>query len=169
MGKVNTSGECWIWEGSTNGKGGYGVMSLPPAHRSGKADKEYAHRLMYTWRVGEIPPGMEIDHLCRNRLCVNPAHLEAVTRRENQARGVGTFTAVNAPKTACPVGHPYDESNTYVHPLTGYRQCRVCRREYQAQYGGAYRERTRERDRAKDIEYKRRWREKRRKLGLPTG
>lgn len=87
----------------------------------------YAHRWSYEYHVGPIPEGLHIDHLCRNRLCVNPAHLEPVTHRVNTLRGIG-FAAVNAAKTHCANGHPYDQGNTYTDPK-GYRHCRTCRRE----------------------------------------
>jgi len=111
---------CWDWTAGTNGNG-YGVFWLVP-----NRTRVYAHRLMHEWMIGPIPEGREIDHLCRNRSCVNPTHLEAVTRKVNQHRGV-SFSGVNARKTHCPQGHPYDEINTYIHQRTGYRQCRTCR------------------------------------------
>ena len=77
--KIRHEGDCWIWTGSTNGCG-YGETS-----EAGK--KVYTHRLMYERHVGPIPEGKDIDHLCRNRACCNPAHLEPVTRQENLLRG----------------------------------------------------------------------------------
>lgn len=74
---------------------------------------------------GPIPEGLVIDHLCRNRGCVNPDHLEAVTQRENILRGEG-LAAANARKTHCPKGHPYSGENLYVVPSSGRRQCRIC-------------------------------------------
>ena len=72
-----------------------------------------AHRVAYELVKGKIPAGLELDHLCRNRICCNPAHLEAVTGRENSLRGVSPW-AKNACATHCPRGHPYDAENTYV-------------------------------------------------------
>jgi len=85
-----------------------------------------AHRFSFTLHLGEIPDGLELDHLCKNKLCVKPDHLEAVTHAENVRRGnAGKW---QREKTHCPQGHPYSEENTYVIPATGHRQCRECNR-----------------------------------------
>lgn len=78
--KVDRSGECWLWTGSTNGRG-YGHVRVNMC-------LTYAHRLSYEMSVGPIPEGLQIDHLCGNTLCVNPEHLEVVTAVENQLRAV---------------------------------------------------------------------------------
>ena len=83
-----------------------------------------AHRWAYEYFKGPIPPGLQLDHLCRNRNCVNPAHLEPVTNRENLLRG-DTLSARNTAKTHCPQGHPYAGDNLYIDPF-GKRQCRTC-------------------------------------------
>lgn len=108
---------CWFWTGAISNTG-YGTYGKPAA---------LAHRLVYELLVEPIPEGLQIDHLCRNRACVNPSHLEPVSQRTNLARGESP-TAINARKTECPQGHPYDADNTYVNPKTGWRMCRTCNR-----------------------------------------
>ena len=110
---------CWEWQGSTCGtRNNYGRF-----HSHGK--KIMAHRFAYMELVGNIPDGYEIDHLCRNTRCVNPSHLEVVTRKENTKRGLlpEVMHQKQLSKTHCPRGHPYDEVNTYITPKA-YRDCR---------------------------------------------
>lgn len=97
---------CWVWTAAKHH--GYGVFT-PHPHRRGLTS--VAHRLAYMEEVAPIPAGMEIDHLCRNHACVNPEHLEAVTRSTNQRRGDG-MAGRRSRKTHCPAGHPYDERHT---------------------------------------------------------
>ena len=111
------SSRCHVWTAADNGAG-YGVLKL-------NGRMVLAHRLAYELLVGPIPTGLQIDHLCRNRRCVNVEHLEPVTHRENALRGVGA-SARNALKTHCPLGHAYAGSNLYVQPGTGARECRTC-------------------------------------------
>lgn len=106
---------CWLWMASENGRG-YGQFSV-----GGKPCKAY--RFSYEQYRGTIPSDLTVDHLCRNRLCVNPDHLELVTNRTNVLRGAG-HTARNAAKTQCSHGHPYDEVNTYRY--RGKRYCKTC-------------------------------------------
>lgn len=121
---------CWTWIGSRDVEG-YGRMTA--GRKSPKA-----HRLVYEALVGPIPPGLHLDHLCRNTSCVNPAHLEPVTPRENILRGVGV-AALNATKTHCKHGHPLSGQNLYVYAGGRKRACRACcarsHREYR-KHGG---------------------------------
>lgn len=115
--KVDKGQECWLWTASVTGAG-YGQFYIAPTMRG-------SHRISYEWLVGPIPLGLDLDHLCRIRHCVNPGHLEPVTRSENNQRGL--LSALRVPKTHCPGGHPYDGGNTYVNTL-GRSVCRECKR-----------------------------------------
>jgi len=125
--KVDSSGgpeACWPWRGTRN-DGGYGIIAIArnaPRHRFIRA-----HRLAYELCHREsIPAALTVDHLCRLRHCVNPAHLEVVTRGVNVLRG-NTTAARHARVTHCPRGHAFDGVNTYWKP-DGSRGCRECRR-----------------------------------------
>jgi len=117
--KIQISNGCWIWMGARNDRG-YGLFCL---------DNKYvrAHRFIYKYYYGDIPPELELDHLCRNPSCVNPVHLEAVTHKENLLRGTG-MSAINAQKTHCIHGHPLSGLNLYVYP-DGHRHCKECARK----------------------------------------
>lgn len=125
--KVDRSGDCWEWLAHRNW-GGYGRFWW--GGRLGQA-----HRFAFQLTHGPIPLGLTIDHLCRNRGCVNPAHLEAVSMRENTLRGIGG-PANNARKTHCYLGHPLDEANTTIYERDGkpVRRCRACHRRRAAAY-----------------------------------
>lgn len=116
---------CWVWIGARWPRG-YGKLSMP-----GTQKRVAAHRWGYEQLVGSIPDGMELDHLCRNHSCVNPAHLEPVSHVENVRRGVAGEVngGRNRAVTHCPKGHPYDAANTYKRPdgKPG-RNCRACSR-----------------------------------------
>lgn len=133
--RVNRHGAngCWEW---TGGKvTGYGQTSS-------RGRQFYAHRVAYELLVGPIPEGLTLDHLCRNRGCVNPAHLEPVPMRENTPRGE-TITARNSKKIQCHRGHPFDAANTGKGRVGRY--CRRC-----------------------SVEAHRRFRARRRAAGLPA-
>jgi hypothetical protein len=119
---------CWLWTDRLE-RNGYARIAV------GKPRRRFlAHRLAYE-AIEPIPAGLHIDHLCRVRSCVNPAHLEAVTPRTNVLRGVG-ITAANVVKTECDNGHTFDDVNTRFKG--SHRSCRICRRaddkrKYEAQ------------------------------------
>jgi hypothetical protein len=118
---------CWLWKGSHNHRG-YGLFQDFKVRRTG-----HAHRWAYELAIGPIPTGLEIDHLCFNRGCVNPFHLEAVTHRENIRRGL---LGPNGPRqriTACRQGHLYDDANTW-YDKSGKRHCRECNRLNASRY-----------------------------------
>lgn len=110
-------GPCWLWKTGKN----YGHF-----YANGRGG--VAHRFSYELHKGPIPEGLTVDHLCRVRRCVNPSHLEVVTRKENVLRGFGT-SATNARRTHCIHGHELTEANTYHPPRNPHqRHCRTCNR-----------------------------------------
>ena len=127
--KINKLGddECWPWVASLS-KGGYGNYAI---YSEGERKNTTAHRISYLLFVGVIPDGHHIDHLCRNRSCTNPKHLEAVTQKENILRGVGV-TARNAQKTHCINGHEFSLDNTIISNVG--RSCRECARSLVDKY-----------------------------------
>lgn len=113
---------CWEWVGKPFQRSGYCRIKV-----SGKTI--VAHRAVYEALVGPIPISLQIDHLCRNRRCVNPAHLEPVTAKENQSRGTSPASR-NAAKTHCMRGHALAGRNLLIRP-DGRRRCQVCERDAQ--------------------------------------
>lgn len=111
--------ECWVWKGPKT-PNGYGKHKVGP----GKPER-VIHRILWEHHKDQpVPEGLQLDHLCRNRLCCNPDHFEAVTGSENTRRQ----DHANRRKEACPKGHEYTEENTRVTP-SGRRVCRECDRE----------------------------------------
>jgi len=119
---------CWLWTAALD-RGGYGVIGR--GGRTGGGAR--AHRVLYALHRGPIPVGLDLDHLCRTRCCVNPWHLEPVTRRENILRGISALAA-QAKQTHCKHGHEFTEANTYLESPTK-RGCKECRRRIAREYG----------------------------------
>lgn len=131
---------CWPWIAKTRSMG-YGYFHWQGQQRP-------AHRVSWQLLRGEIPANADLDHLCRNRVCVNPAHLEPVTHHVNVLRGEG-FSGKNARKTHCPQGHEYSPENTIVRTKGDgkstwtSRECRICTREGNTRRVQAFRARQR--------------------------
>lgn len=117
--RVNKTPACWLWTGGKSGKKNkYGIYFRAPEKPIG------AHRYAYESLRGPIPKGMELDHLCRRPLCINPDHLEIVTSRVNTYRGFAP-SAINKRKTVCgKCGNPFDKIRT-----NGHRACMPCDRK----------------------------------------
>lgn len=123
LSRIVPAGDCLMWAGPRN-RDGYGIFSCQQ-----EGLHQGAHRWAYLWGFGSIPEGLELDHLCRNRGCVNPKHLEAVSHQENIKRSAwgerNSFT-----ETCCPKGHNYEEAGFYVSYYKDgrpkQRECKIC-------------------------------------------
>lgn len=116
---------CWPWQGPSNSSG-YGSIRLNVGFKQGVT--RGAHVVLYELMVGPIPEGLELDHLCRNKRCVRPDHLEPVTRAENNRRNPSSRFNQLAARTHCSQGHEYTEENTFWRKDNGGRKCRICSR-----------------------------------------
>jgi hypothetical protein len=121
LARVRKTKYCWEWLG-TKTAAGYGKFNFKRG-----MSPQMAHRLSYVLFKGPFPKKLNIDHKCRNKSCVNPDHLEPVTKAENNLR---SFKSRRKGKFSdkCPNGHDYTEATAYMDPRGG-RQCRICRRE----------------------------------------
>lgn len=122
---INRVGGCWEFTGSK--MRGYGRLTTGSREDSSRRTRQ-AHIVSYETFIGPIPEGLQIDHLCRNKACINPEHLEAVTMRENILRSIpyrdpAKYGVLNRNKTHCKDGHELD----YISPI-GKRGCKTCRR-----------------------------------------
>lgn len=115
--KIKKTKTCWVWNGTIRASNGYGCLSVNRRNVS-------VHRFSYELHRGKIPSGLQIDHLCRIRNCVNPEHLEAVPARINLLRGIGVC-AQNFRKSKCLRGHDYDRF--IVNGVSTHRHCQKCK------------------------------------------
>lgn len=122
---VEQESGCWLWTGAPDSHGYSQIMVGSRVDGSRRLMR--GHVVSYEHFVGPVPEGLELNHLCRNRLCVNPDHLEPVTRRVNTLRG-NSPAAKHAKKKRCPKGHPYKGKNLRI-TKQGQRVCVTCRRE----------------------------------------
>ncbi len=122
LGKVTKKTDhCWNCTAWKNAKGYALIMVYSPGLRF----QVFAHRAAWTIQNGPIPEGLVIDHLCKNRACVNTSHMEVVTLKENTLRGTGP-TAINARRATCKAGHPYSEATLLTVTKNDRRRCRIC-------------------------------------------
>lgn len=126
LARTASGDECVEWQGYVN-PDGYGRFSVRTSQ--GNVVNTLAHRAMFETLRGPIPDGLQLDHLCRNRACVNPAHLEPVDNRQNVRRGFGARFGYDADAT-CIAGHPRSPANLALY--RGKVRCRPCRAESEA-------------------------------------
>jgi hypothetical protein len=118
--QIDDESGCWVWQGAKT-KNGYGVIGY-------KDGNILTHRMSYTLLVDNIPSSLQIDHLCRNRACINPTHLDIVTCKENLRRSPITLQGIQLARTHCPQGHRLEEGNLdNWSRRMGKRKCRLCR------------------------------------------
>lgn len=141
LGYVVQESGCWTWLGAIKGNG-YGSVYV-------RGHMQQAHRWVYEQSRGPIPDGLTLDHLCRNRACVRPDHLEPVSFAENLRRGSG-YTGTNFRKTECKRGHPFTVENIRRN-ARGHRTCIECIRAYDRRRGPARKRRYREERRRHDM------------------
>lgn len=130
LARSDLTGDCWVWLGGLDSKG-YGQIT---EYICGKPVKHQVHRYVYEQLVGPIR-AETLDHLCSNKVCFNPDHLEPVTRIINTQRGEmnNSYLARRRAATTCEAGHMYTEENTRITPQ-GRRQCRACAARYSREY-----------------------------------
>lgn len=143
---------CWKWTGYIKSNG-YGTVGIGTREQG----KDHAHRFVYSRLVASIPEGLEIDHLCRNRSCVNPTHMRLVSHAENMR----VARNWNREKTHCKHGHEFTEDNTGI-TAQGFRFCKACRRARSAKYRKDPRVREYQR------RYQREWRRRQRAAGVAS-
>jgi hypothetical protein len=135
---------CWEWRGGVH-PNGYASTNVGSRAGGAKRRRVYVHRLAFELWRGEIPDGLDLDHLCRNRRCFNPAHLEPVTRRVNTLRGDGPaiLARINGEKTHCKNGHDLSVYGRLRRSDKTWRSCTLCSAENEKRYRARKRKETR--------------------------